>query len=374
MTPEIQNLPLLGSYHNLLNPTKIDGSQFPVTDLTSPLNLNLIGKNSNNPLDAFNPNLYSSMPLSFPNSNGLPNFGASSLISNTTNPLAAMSATNLHGPLPTLPSLSNNNVAPPSGNPANMVSAGINQLGGYYSNGRPLNEELRKKIISMSRKNIRPCEISRRLKVSHGCVSKILSRFHKTGSIKPGIIGGSRPRVAKDFIIQKICSLKRENPQLFAWEIRKKLEDQKVCGDAQAPSISSINRILRQNYKKIDENLKNQAALHNLQAQALLQNQANAAVAAASAASASVSNPNQINLPTFGDYNTQKLICAAAQVSGQLHVLPQVNESNLLDLPNTASIDQNPLLKIPEVQIFRCKSPELTDFEKDLLVIERLEQ
>ena len=362
----------------------MDATQFPITDLTSPLNLNLVGKNSNNPLDAFNPNLYSSMPLSFPNSNGLPNFQTSSLISNSTNPLAAMSATNLHGPLPTLPTLSNNAAPPSANNPNTMVSAGINQLGGYYSNGRPLNEELRKKIISMSRKNIRPCEISRRLKVSHGCVSKILSRFHKTGSIKPGIIGGSRPRVAKDFIIQKICSLKRENPQLFAWEIRKKLEDQKVCGDAQAPSISSINRILRQNYKKIDENLKNQAALHNLQAQALLQNQANAAVAAAASASASasVSNPNvNLNLPTFGDYNTQKLICAAAQVSGQLHVLPQANESNLLDLPNPAvnlppitDDNQNPLLKIPEVQIFRCKSPELTDFEKDLLVIERLEQ
>ena len=135
--------------------------------------------------------------------------------------------------------------------------------------------------------------------------------------------------------------------------------------------------------RRIDENLKNQAALHNLQAQALLQNQANAAVAAASAsASASVYNPNiNLNLPTFGDYNTQKLICAAAQVSGQLHVLPQANESNLLDLPNPAvnlppvtDDNQNPLLKIPEVQIFRCKSPELTDFEKDLLVIERLEQ
>ena len=44
---------------------------------------------------------------------------------------------------------------------------------------------------------VRPCDISRQLLVSHGCVSKILTRFYETGSIKPGSIGGTKPKVGK---------------------------------------------------------------------------------------------------------------------------------------------------------------------------------
>lgn len=44
----------------------------------------------------------------------------------------------------------------------------------------------------MAASGVRPCNISRQLKVSHGCVSKILNRFQETGSIRPGVIGGSK--------------------------------------------------------------------------------------------------------------------------------------------------------------------------------------
>lgn len=36
---------------------------------------------------------------------------------------------------------------------------------------------MRQQIVALNQQGIRPCDISRQLKVSHGCVSKILGRF-----------------------------------------------------------------------------------------------------------------------------------------------------------------------------------------------------
>lgn len=67
-----------------------------------------------------------------------------------------------------------------------LAHTGINQLGGVFVNGRPLPVSIRNRIVELSRQGVRPCDISRQLRVSHGCVSKILGRFHETGSIRPG--------------------------------------------------------------------------------------------------------------------------------------------------------------------------------------------
>jgi len=75
----------------------------------------------------------------------------------------------------------------------------VNQLGGVFINGRPLPNHIRHKIVEMAHHGIRPCVISRQLRVSHGCVSKILCRYQETGSIRPGAIGGSKPRVSERF-------------------------------------------------------------------------------------------------------------------------------------------------------------------------------
>ncbi|XP_072442473.1 paired box protein Pax-7 isoform X6 [Chiloscyllium punctatum] len=130
----------------------------------------------------------------------------------------------------------------------------VNQLGGVFINGRPLPNHIRHKIVEMAHHGIRPCVISRQLRVSHGCVSKILCRYQETGSIRPGAIGGSKPRqVATPDVEKKIEEYKRENPGMFSWEIRDKLLKDGICDRSTVPSVSSISRVLRAKFGKRDD-------------------------------------------------------------------------------------------------------------------------
>ncbi|XP_036748170.1 paired box protein Pax-1 isoform X3 [Manis pentadactyla] len=121
----------------------------------------------------------------------------------------------------------------------------VNQLGGVFVNGRPLPNAIRLRIVELAQLGIRPCDISRQLRVSHGCVSKILARYNETGSILPGAIGGSKPRVTTPNVVKHIRDYKQGDPGIFAWEIRDRLLADGVCDKYNVPSVSSISRILR---------------------------------------------------------------------------------------------------------------------------------
>lgn len=155
----------------------------------------------------------------------------------------------------------------------------VNQLGGVFVNGRPLPNAVRVRIVELAQMGVRPCDISRQLRVSHGCVSKILARYHETGSILPGAIGGSKPRVTTPKVVEYIrwviclffhyCNdhswkhllqtcwthlltclfhlhpnlwrrLKKNDAGIFAWEIRDRLLNDGVCDKYNVPSVSSI--------------------------------------------------------------------------------------------------------------------------------------
>ncbi|KAK7901367.1 hypothetical protein WMY93_018136 [Mugilogobius chulae] len=98
-----------------------------------------------------------------------------------------------------------------------------------FVNGRPLPDVVRQRIVELAHQGVRPCDISRQLRVSHGCVSKILG-------------SGSKPKVATPKVVDKIAEYKRQNPTMFAWEIRDRLLAEGVCDNDTVPSVSSINR------------------------------------------------------------------------------------------------------------------------------------
>ena len=110
-------------------------------------------------------------------------------------------------------------------------------------------ETLPKLFSSLAKKwleflGARPCDISRILQVSNGCVSKILGRYYETGSIRPKAIGGSKPRVATSLVVDSVKRYKSECPSIFAWEIRDRLVHDGICLQDNVPSVRIFTKYL----------------------------------------------------------------------------------------------------------------------------------
>lgn len=113
-----------------------------------------------------------------------------------------------------------------------------------YVSGKPLPLELRSRIINLSCLGLRQCDISRQLKVTHGCISKLLSKYQETGNVDPSQNTG-RPRVITADIERKIDQYRREDPGAFCWELRENLLRDNVCTADEVPSLSSISRLVK---------------------------------------------------------------------------------------------------------------------------------
>ncbi|RXG59460.1 Paired box protein Pax-1, partial [Armadillidium vulgare] len=69
----------------------------------------------------------------------------------------------------------------------------VNQLGGVFVNGRPLPTHIRYQIVQLAQQGIRPCDISRQLRVSHGVFRKFLQVFFCFHRILRNKIGPLHP-------------------------------------------------------------------------------------------------------------------------------------------------------------------------------------
>ncbi|KAF8360850.1 npax-1, partial [Pristionchus pacificus] len=85
----------------------------------------------------------------------------------------------------TFPTTMMDTSAPPSSPSKGNNTASRNKLGRSYNPGRPLAMEDRRRILDLYEQGHKISHIARQIGVTHSCVSKIMSRFRRTGSMQP---------------------------------------------------------------------------------------------------------------------------------------------------------------------------------------------
>ncbi|VDN07629.1 unnamed protein product [Thelazia callipaeda] len=118
-------------------------------------------------------------------------------------------------------------------------SSGTNQLGRTYSPGLPLSMSEREQIVSLYKNGWKICDISKRLCITHSCVSKILNRYRTTGSVKPKDAKEGR---TESPLVTAIRDYRTRLGMSRQAEIREQLIADGICSRENAPSRSSINQ------------------------------------------------------------------------------------------------------------------------------------
>ena len=120
-------------------------------------------------------------------------------------------------------------------------SARFNKLGGGYQNGKPLPKWLRREIIALAQNGVRQCDISRRLRITHGCISKILSKYQRTGHFEPGREHDATLRNITTPRALRTDEYMQDESGLFSWDTRRaRLRQNNLCRDGTLYSLGSI--------------------------------------------------------------------------------------------------------------------------------------
>ena len=116
----------------------------------------------------------------------------------------------------------------------------MNQLGGKFVNGKPLSREKKQRVIELAHLGFRASDISRQLKVTHGCISKLLAKYRTTGSIDTPRTHEERQRLITPESEQTIKQCTREQPEIFSLEMRHRMLPENTCSsDTTVSSVES---------------------------------------------------------------------------------------------------------------------------------------
>ncbi|XP_049313534.1 paired box protein Pax-6 isoform X5 [Bactrocera dorsalis] len=120
--------------------------------------------------------------------------------------------------------------APPASIPPGIANAP--SLGSIFGNAHSaphstLNALMSQhRLLELSRFGLRGYDLAQHMLTQQGAVSKLLGTLRP-----PGLIGGSKPKVATPAVVSKIEQYKRDNPTIFAWEIRERLISEDIEGE-----------------------------------------------------------------------------------------------------------------------------------------------